>query len=110
YYFNQFQPLGMVLNVIIVPFFSVLYLPFLLLMFLSGIIVPKLTSVFELLFLLLENIMVKSIDYIDSMIQTTISTGQLSFIYIIAYYIILFLSMFYLDKKRSYKASFGDLH
>lgn len=100
YYFNQFQPLGMVLNVIIVPFFSVLYLPFLLLMFLSGIIVPKLTSIFELLFLLLENIMVKSIDYIDSMIQTTISTGQLSFIYIIAYYIILFLSMFYLDKKK----------
>lgn len=99
-YFKQFQPLGMLLNVAIVPYFSIVFLPFILFMFFCGMLIPPFIPALEGVFYPLEIIMVRAVGFLDSLIHFTVSIGEVSFMYILGYYIVLFLSMFYLEKQK----------
>lgn len=103
-YFYNFQPLSILLNVIVVPYFSLIVIPlsFLLLLF---IYVPEPVIQFvEKLFLFIHDMMLTFIDFVDTYLYFPMLIGTFPTYAVIIYYVFLIFFMKFLEKENKKQA------
>jgi competence protein ComEC len=102
-YFSYFQPLSILLNVIVVPYFSLFVIPG---MFILLLIAPFtfLTGIFDQIFIFIHGYFLSFVTFIDAHFNFPWITGSMPIIFIIGYYVFLFAMMFFLEKKDRKKS------
>ncbi len=109
YYFYQFQPLSIFLNVIVIPYFTLVVLPLLLIILLASFMPPVL-AMLDYIFEHLHTAAITALTAIDHFIQTPWLTGEFPIYFFLPFYIILWLFLYYFEKKQLRKAlQFGSL-
>ncbi|PAV28999.1 DNA internalization-related competence protein ComEC/Rec2 [Virgibacillus profundi] len=108
-YFSTFQPLSILLNVIIVPYFSFIVIP---LMFLLLIFSPfsVVTSVFDAVFIQVHQQVLYFVEWIDRVLNFPWIIGPLPVLLALLYYFLFFIFMNKLQKeqlKQAFKYGFG---
>ena len=105
-YFYNFQPLSILLNFIIVPYFSFFVIPisFLLLLFLY--IPAPMIRIVEKIFLLIHEHVLTFIYFIDKYLYFPMLIGTMPTYIIIIYYVLIIFFMKYLENENKLKASF----
>jgi len=107
-YFHTFTPLSILVNVIIVPYFSLFVIPF---TFICVIIVkiplisPMLTMS-DQLFKFVHNFVISSLEQIDNLLYDPFVVGDFSLMYVVVYYSILLFLMIFLERIDKRKALF----
>jgi competence protein ComEC len=102
-YFSYFQPLSILLNVIVVPYFSLFVIPFMFIIFITSPF-SILTNILDHFFIMVHEYFLDFIIWIDSHLNFPWITGSLPFIIIIGYYVFFFSLMFHLEKNNRRKA------
>lgn len=102
-YFSFFQPLSILLNVMVVPYFSLFVIP---LMFIFLITSPfsMLTALLDHFFIFAHEHFLNFIRLVDGYLNYPWVTGSLPLFAVIVYYVFFFLLMFHLEKNNRKKA------
>lgn len=100
YYFYHFQPLSILLNVIVVPYFSLFVIPSMFFSFILYIFPLPLKQVFEKLFLLVHETVLSFIIFIDHHVNFPFISGEITLFITIIYYFLLFMMMIHLERKK----------
>lgn len=109
-YFFIFQPLSIVLNVIIVPYFSVFVIPFMFVLLLTVKLPTQLLFIFEKVFLVFHETCLQFIFFIDKHMNYPFLIGKIPIEFTILYYIIFIVFMIHLEKGEKNKAfQYGSL-
>ncbi|MFC4404156.1 DNA internalization-related competence protein ComEC/Rec2 [Gracilibacillus xinjiangensis] len=101
--FYQFQPLSILLNVIVIPYFSLFVLPFLLLICCS-LMVPQFLPILNYIFHSIHHHFLVLLSTMDQLISNTWTVGSLPAPYIMIYYLILLCFFILLEKERELEA------
>ncbi len=99
-YFYTFQPLSILLNLIVVPYFTLFVIP---LMFIFLLLLPFpnfLTIWLEILFINLNAFILRLIERIDLLLNFTFILGPMPIVIVIIYYLIFFSFMKFVQEKR----------
>lgn len=99
-YFYQVQPLSILLNVFVVPYFSIFVIPLLFMMLLFIWIPNPILSVIEVVFIHIHEPFLKILGVIDQTFHMPIYPGELSTLTILLYYILFYLLMLFLQLKK----------
>ncbi|MUK87067.1 DNA internalization-related competence protein ComEC/Rec2 [Ornithinibacillus sp. L9] len=99
-YFYNVQPLSVLLNVIVVPYFSLIVIPLMfILVFFS--LLPMIRDVFDNLFVLMhDRAFIPILEWIDEYMYFPWITGDFPVILAVVYYGILMLVMKYIQEKK----------
>lgn len=109
-YFYEIQPLGILLNLLIVPYISLFSLPILLLLFFISLFPFIQVQVFSNIFSWCNEHVLDFIQWIDQQLSAPIVTGEFSVVLICLYYSSLFIMLFAAEIKRKWLAfGFGCL-
>ncbi|MBU5466455.1 DNA internalization-related competence protein ComEC/Rec2 [Virgibacillus sp. MSJ-26] len=102
-YFSMVQPLSILLNVIVVPYFSFLIIPG---MFLMGILspLPFIPSMLDKLFLLLHERFLILLELLDKKLNYPWVNGSFPLMFIILYYVIICMLMISINRKELVQA------
>jgi len=102
-YFSMVQPLSILLNVIVVPYFSFLIIPG---MFLMGILspLPFIPSMLDKLFLLLHERFLILLELLDKKLNYPWVNGFFPLMFIILYYVIFCMLMISINRKELVQA------
>lgn len=104
HYFFTFQPLSILLNVVVVPYFSMFVIP-LMFFFLMTIILPQVfVQPIEFLFLKIHHVFLTFVEFIDTYANFPLVIGEFSLYFTIIYYVLFFTFMSYLEQDRRGKA------
>ncbi|AIF43372.1 DNA internalization-related competence protein ComEC/Rec2 [Virgibacillus sp. SK37] len=102
-YFSTFQPFSILLNMIIVPYFSFFLIPSLFILFILSPVKP-IASIISSLVNFLQEYMLAFVTYIDSSFSASLTTGTLPLSITAIYYVFFFLLMKNLHYKNLIKA------
>lgn len=107
-YFSTFHPLSILLNVVIVPYFTLFVIPsmFLLLLFSP---LTFIVNLFDQLFVPIHRLFIAFIELVDQMAFYPMILGALSAPVIVIYYILFFAFMYYLQVKKSRHAFYNGI-
>ncbi|SFL80904.1 competence protein ComEC [Gracilibacillus orientalis] len=109
YHFFQFQPLSVFLNVIVIPYFTFIVLPYLILILFASLMPPVL-AILDSIFVDLHTAVITALTTIDHFIQPPWLTGEFPIYFFLPFYILLWLFLYYFEKKQLSKAlQFGSL-
>ena len=109
-YFHTFQPLSIILNVLIVPYFSLFVIPFMFVLFLTSFFPSIIFSFIESIFLITHKMIIYLLQNIDQVLYYPFVIGEYPETYACLYYIILFIFMKYLQEVNLKKAiAYGAL-
>lgn len=103
-YFYHFQPLSILVNVIIVPYFSLIVIPAMFLSFLLTIFPDFLIWPFENIFLAVHHLMMNFVQWLDQHVSYPFITGDISMGITIIYYFLFFCMMMQLEKGNKNKS------
>lgn len=106
--FHLFQPLSILLNIVVVTYFSIVVIPFLFLYILLFPFIPSIVQLFDGLFMAVHTRVLDFIFYIDYIDFPRIVVGSSPLVLSIIYYVFLFIMMIYLERKllvRSFVAA-----
>lgn len=107
--FDHFQPLSVFLNVLVIPYFTVVVLPLLFLILLSSLI-PTLLAIVDYIFVQLHTIALHVLTIVDSLMPSSWLIGDFPIYYYFPFYVLLWLFLIYFEKKQLKKAvQFGSL-
>lgn len=101
-YFFIFQPLSILLNTIIVPYFSLFVIPFLLILFLLSIIFPF--PMFDFIFQKIHLFVLLFLEKLDQRIAIFFVIGNFPWIGTVIYYSLLLFMLIALEKKKLEKS------
>lgn len=104
YYFYHFQPLSILLNVVIVPYFSLIVIPVMFLSFLIYSMPSFIVTIFEKLFLSIHHSIIQLITIVDEYVNVPFVSGEITLLIAIVYYFFLFLMMIHLERNNKKKA------
>ncbi|PWU68462.1 DNA internalization-related competence protein ComEC/Rec2 [Gracilibacillus dipsosauri] len=105
--FYQFQPLSVLVNLIVVPYFTLFVLPFLLLICFSAMI-PSFLPIWSHVFQFIHSHFLTLMRLIDEAISWSWTIGQIPNPLIIGYYICLLLFLLYFEQGKQIRAfSYG---
>lgn len=99
YYFYHFQPLSILLNVIIVPYFSIFVIPSMFFSFLLYVLPQALGDWLQRIFLTIHETVLLGINTLDRYVNVPFVSGEISLPIAIFYYMLLFAMMMRLEKK-----------
>lgn len=101
HYFYTFQPLSIILNVIVVPYFSLFVIPlmFMLLIILPLPLVP--IQLIDKIFVYIHSFILRLLEKLDILFDFPLYIGQISFSIAIIYYIIFIIFMKYLERGET---------
>ncbi|WP_461181384.1 DNA internalization-related competence protein ComEC/Rec2 [Virgibacillus kimchii] len=102
-YFSYFQPLSILLNVVVVPYFTFFVIPFMFIFLLTSPF-SILTNVFDQFFMFVHQYFLDFIEWIDAYLNFPWITGSMPFYFIVAYYAFFFLMMLHLERNNRKKA------
>lgn len=100
YYFGTFQPLSILLNIIVVPFFSVFVIPFMFIL----LILIKFPSIIlhsiENVFIIVQDWFLTGLFWLDEHLSFQFIIGDFPFVFSIIYYVIFVLLMINLEIRK----------
>lgn len=99
YYFYHFQPLSILLNVIIVPYFSIFVIPSMFFSFLLYMLPQAIGDVLQTIFMSIHETVLSGINYLDRYVNMPFISGEVTIHIAIVYYILLFGMMIQLTKN-----------
>lgn len=103
-YFYTFQPISIIVNVFVVPYFSLFVIPYLLLLF---FITPTpMVFMFDQLFTKIHAKFLSILNVIDSSLDMPFVTGDVTMGLAVVYYLVLFLWMGALEEAKLKRAIF----
>ncbi|MFZ3576480.1 DNA internalization-related competence protein ComEC/Rec2 [Virgibacillus sp. DJP39] len=103
-YFYTFQPLSILLNVFVVPYFSIFVIPFMFLILLLTPLPAAVLSVFGFVFKLIHQTFIYLIDFLDQVAYFPYTLGPMSVLATVVYYVFFLLFMDAIQKEKSKKA------
>lgn len=103
-YFSLFQPLSILLNLIIVPYFSIFVIPFMFLFLIASFLPQWLLRVLDDIFVAIHQYVMECIAFIDQHFDFSFLLSDLPVWFFIVYYILLLLSQYLLEYKRMKQA------
>src|SRR5690625_6121742 len=89
YYFYYFQPLSIIVNSLIVPYFSLFVIPAMFLLLILSPLLPKFALIFDKFFTFIHDIILLMIYGIDYLFDYAWIIGKISLVTIVVYYIAL---------------------
>ncbi|GAB3050678.1 DNA internalization-related competence protein ComEC/Rec2 [Virgibacillus ainsalahensis] len=92
-YFSLFQPLSIILNWLIVPYFSLFVIPLMFILLLLTPLPSYFTSVFDTIFVLLNKEVIGFIEFVDAHADFPWIMGPLPLLFVLVYYILFFALM-----------------
>lgn len=98
--FHLFQPLSIVLNIIVVSYFSILIIPFLFMYAILFPLLPSIVTFFDGLFIQTHTRVLEFVFFIDQVGFPQIIIGSFPLVASIGYYILFFWMMKLLEKQR----------
>jgi competence protein ComEC len=102
-YFSYFQPLSILLNVIVVPYFSLFVIPGMFMLLITSPL-SILTGIFDQIFIFVHGHFLTFVTFVDAHLNFPWVTGSMPLIFIIGYYVFLFIMMFHMEKNNRNKA------
>lgn len=99
-YFSIFQPLSIIVNLIIVPYFTVFIIPLMYLLLLISFLPKFILSIFDSVFIYVHGLALSIIDWIDQTFFFPFLIGGLSVLTALIYYFLFFIFMNHLQQKR----------
>lgn len=109
YYFYYFQPLSIIVNSLIVPYFSLFVIPAMFLLLILSPLLPKFALIFDKFFTFIHDIILSMIYGIDYLFDYAWIIGKISLVTIVVYYIALNMMMAYLENRRFNRAFYVSL-
>lgn len=103
-YFSLFQPLSILLNLVVVPYFSVFVIPFMFFLLLFSFLPSTFLHAFDMLFVGIHHAVIQSIEWVDRLFNYPLLVTDLPVWFFILYYFALLLGLFYLERKLLKKA------
>jgi competence protein ComEC len=104
-YFSTFQPLSILLNFIIVPYFSLFVIPFMFILMLITIAFPMtLSRMLDHLFVPINNTAISLIEAIDRLVDYPMVIGSFPVWAALIYYVLFFVFMSFLQQKKLLQA------
>ncbi len=103
-YFYTFQPLSILLNVLIVPYFSLFVIPLMFMLLFFSSFTGYITQVIDSFFIHVHNMVLSVIQYIDSIAYFPWIIGTISIFSGMLYYALLVLFMNYTQTKSAKQA------
>lgn len=108
YYFYHFQPLSILLNIIIVPYFSLVVIPGMFFSFLLYLLPQTIGDMLQAIFLSIHDIVLSTVYFLDRSVNMPFISGEVTLKLAIVYYILLFGMMIQLgNNKRRNAFYFG---
>lgn len=104
HYFSIFQPASILLNVIIVPYFSLFVIPLMFSFFILLVFPSFVLHFIENYFLAIHTFVIKFIQIIDTHANAPLIIGEFPIYYACIYYFLFFYMMRYLEKKNLIKS------
>lgn len=100
HYFTLFQPLSIILNIVVIPYFTMFVIPYMFIM-LIGLLLPTYIKEFlDNIFVLIHELFLKSLINLDGLFREHFIIGELNIIIILFFYVILFLFMWGIEKNK----------
>src|SRR5699024_9632454 len=96
-YFSLFQPLSILLHLLIVPYFSIFVIPFMFLLLITSFLPDIIFNVFDQIFILVHEKVLFVIEGIDRLFSYPLYLSDLPLWFFILYYFILLTAHFLLD-------------
>ncbi|WP_163537807.1 DNA internalization-related competence protein ComEC/Rec2 [Gracilibacillus sp. YIM 98692] len=101
--FYEFQPLSILVNVLVIPYFTFFVLPFFLFL-LFVLALPFLVPLLDRLFVFVHTEMLNVLIYIDQFFGDSWVIGYISFVSLLLYYFLCILFMIFFEKNDKRKA------
>lgn len=99
-YFSFFQPLSILVNVIVVPYFSLIVIPLMFLMLIFSPLFPFFIHIFDQAFSSMHKLFIACIQWFDNIANFPIVIGDFPIIMVILYFVGFYFCMYYLQKKK----------
>ncbi len=103
HHFYQFQPLSILINLLVIPYFTLFVLPILLLILASSFS-PKIVTVLDQIFSTVHTLILDSLNIMDGIMPAAWLVGSFPSTYFLPYYVILYLCFYFWDKDQLKKA------
>jgi competence protein ComEC len=103
-YFATFMPLSILLNTIIVPYFSIFVIPLMFFLLLLTLLFPPALTFFDQAFIYIHSHILQLIEWVDQYLYLPWTIGTFPLAFTLMYYILLFLFMLYLENRQMRKA------
>lgn len=100
HYFTVFQPLSILLNIIVIPYFTILVIPVMFLMLISLLLPSFMMSSFDFLFQMIHHLFLNYLFRLNDLFPEHFIVGELHLNHFFVYYLILFSIMWSLEKYR----------
>lgn len=109
-YFHTFQPLSILLNFLVVPYFSIVVIPVMFMILIIVLLFPGFASIIDHVFVSIHRLFEVTIYYVDELLYFPFILGDFPIYFAIIYYILFVLSMKYVQQqqlRRAFKYSCG---
>ncbi|HIS29284.1 MAG TPA: DNA internalization-related competence protein ComEC/Rec2 [Candidatus Avamphibacillus intestinigallinarum] len=103
-YFYQFQPLSIVLNIVVIPYFSVFVIPLLCIILVCMLIGFPFVMALDSLFVSVHELFLHILQLTTSHISTLLLPGKIPLLFILIYYVLLFVMMYFIHHIRLKRA------
>lgn len=103
-YFSTFQPLSILLNVIVVPYFSLFVIPFMFFLLFLSFLPTIVTDSFDLLFVHIHRTFIVVLEKFDIYADFPFIIGDITITFAVFYYVLLFSLMRYIQRMDVNKA------
>ncbi|MHA6252186.1 DNA internalization-related competence protein ComEC/Rec2 [Oceanobacillus sp. CAU 1775] len=100
-YFSILQPLSIILNLLVVPYFSLFVIPFMFILLLLSFLPNTLLAIFDNFFIGTHHIVITMIQWVDRWLDFPLFLTDIPLWFYLIYYVILLTAFFYLQNKRS---------
>lgn len=109
HYFHLFQPLSIIINIIIVPYFSLFVIPLMFFSFVMMHFLPVVLIPFDLLFQALHSLVIQGLQLIDSILFYPLIIGNIPVYAMLLYYVFFIGLMRHLESRREQRACWYGL-
>lgn len=99
-YFYMFHPLSIILNLLVIPYFTLFVIPFMFFLLLLSPILGAMTSVADIFFTKIHHLFLSLLHGIDTYFYHPLTVGSISVVGALLYFILFLLFMNRLQQKR----------
>src|SRR5690625_2691189 len=102
--FYTFQPLSIIVNTVVVPYFSVFVIPLMFILLMLSFLPSFLIKPIDLIFSLIHDRIIILIEKVDRVADFPFNFGEFPLVFILMYYAVFFLQMYQAERRKRQKA------
>lgn len=100
HYFYTFQPLSILLNLVVIPYFTLFVIPFMFLFLVLMLLPHQLLHVFDHLFVMIHDYFLMFLNVLNDQFNYQLLIGNIPSIYFFIYYVLFYFMMQSLEQKK----------